>query len=68
MIQDRSKVWIGVEYFVNENDECWMMSDKNFIAMAVSEMEHIGMIDRADLFGCRRYSSPQSISCLFRHV
>ena len=65
MIQDRSKVWIGVEYFVNENDECWMMSDKNFIAMAVSEMEHIGMIDRADLLDAVVIRVPKAYPAYF---
>ncbi len=65
MIQDRSKVWIGVEYFVNENDGCWMMSDKNFIAMAVSEMEHIGMIDRADLLDAVVIRVPKAYPAYF---
>lgn len=65
MIQDSDKVWIGVEYFVNENDECWMMSDKNFIAMVVSEMEHIGMIDRADLLDAVVIRVPKAYPAYF---
>ncbi|MDE6445361.1 MAG: NAD(P)/FAD-dependent oxidoreductase [Alistipes sp.] len=49
MVRDDGTVWIGVEYFVDEGDEYWTMADEDFIAMAAREMEHIGMIDRADV-------------------
>lgn len=49
MVKNNDTVWIGVEYFVNEGDAYWSMSDKNLIEMAANEMEHIGMIDHADL-------------------
>lgn len=46
MVRDFSKVWIGLEYFVNEGDELWNMEDKDFIRFAVEELCHIGMIDK----------------------
>ncbi len=49
MVKNNDTVWIGVEYFVNEGDAYWSMSDKNLIEMAANEMERIGMIDHADL-------------------
>ena len=42
-----------------------MMSDKNFIAMAVSEMEHIGMIDRADLLDAVVIRVPKAYPAYF---
>ena len=30
MIADPNKVWIGVEYFCNENDKLWNMNDEDF--------------------------------------
>lgn len=48
MVKDyENTVWIGLEYFCSEGDELWEMPDKEFIDMAVSELEHIGII-RAD--------------------
>lgn len=38
-------VWIGLEYFCTEGDDMWTMSDKDFIAFAIKELEHIGIID-----------------------
>lgn len=46
MVKDpESTVWIGLEYFCNEGDEMWTMSDEDFIAFATKELAHIGVID-----------------------
>lgn len=39
-------VWIGLEYFCNEGDSLWNMSDETFIDFAVDELVHIGVIDK----------------------
>lgn len=49
MVADKDKVWIGLEYFVNEGDEMWTMSDKKFIDFAIAELESIDMIERKDV-------------------
>ncbi|MCR5109068.1 MAG: NAD(P)/FAD-dependent oxidoreductase [Lachnospiraceae bacterium] len=37
-------VWIGLEYFVNEGDDMWNMSEKEFSDLAVNEMVTLGLI------------------------
>ena len=37
-------VWIGLEYFCNEGDDMWSMSDEDFAQMAIKEMAAIGLI------------------------
>ncbi len=37
-------VWVGLEYFCNEGDEMWNMSDEDFIKFAVDELTSIGVI------------------------
>ena len=49
LVKDRSKAWIGMEYFVNEGDELWNMNDADFCDFAEGELEKIGVIDRADV-------------------
>lgn len=50
MVADfKGKVWLGLEYFCNEGDSLWQMSDAEFIAMAAAELESIGIIDTADV-------------------
>lgn len=39
------EVWLGLEYFCNEGDEMWSLSDDEFAHMAMKEMVKIGLID-----------------------
>ena len=41
-------VWVGLEYFCNEGDDMWSMTDDDFARMGISEMVKIGMIDSED--------------------
>ena len=48
MVKDlEHTVWLGLEYFVNEGDGFWNMSEEEFSKMAVAEMIQIGLIDSA---------------------
>ena len=49
MIKDlENTVWIGLEYFVNEGDEFWNMTEEEFSKIGVEEMIKLGLIDHAD--------------------
>ena len=41
-------IWIGLEYFMNEGDELWNMSDEDFADKSINEMITIGLIDSRD--------------------
>ena len=45
----RGTMWIGLEYFCTEGDELWTMSDKEFIEMAIGELEKIGIVKRSSV-------------------
>ena len=48
MIKDlEHTVWIGLEYFVNEGDEFWNMTEEEFSKLGVEEMIKLGLIDSA---------------------
>lgn len=42
-------VWIGLEYFCNENDAMWNQSEEEFIQFAIDELVRIDVIDRKDV-------------------
>lgn len=42
-------VWIGLEYFCNENDDFWNMNDHECIKFAVNELINIGIINDASI-------------------
>ena len=46
--QIEKHVWIGLEYFCNEGDSMWSMTDEDFAKMAVAEMVTMGLIDSAE--------------------
>lgn len=49
MIKDlEHTVWIGLEYFCNEGDSLWNMSEEEFSRLGVQEMVTMGLIDSAD--------------------
>ena len=41
-------VWMGLEYFCNEGDSMWSMTDDNFAKMGIDEMVQMGLIDSKD--------------------
>ena len=46
MVKDvENSVWMGLEYFCDEGDEMWSMTDEAFARMAVKEMVTMGLID-----------------------
>jgi len=45
MVADAGRVWIGLEYFCNENDDLWRLPDADMVALATAELERLGMIE-----------------------
>lgn len=49
MVKDlEHTVWMGLEYFVSEDDSMWNMGEKDFSAFAIAEMIRLNLIDSAD--------------------
>ncbi len=49
LVPDPSKVWVGLEYFCNEGDRLWQMSDEELIRLGSEELSRIGIIDAQDV-------------------
>jgi len=45
LVADRSKVWVGLEYFCNEGDALWSRSDEDLAALGREELSRIGIIE-----------------------
>ena len=55
MVKDIKKtVWIGLEYFCNENDDFWNMSDKKAKEFAINELVSMGIIEEKDVLDSHR--------------
>ncbi len=49
MVADQSKVWLGLEYFCNESDDIWKLSDDRLVALATEELSKIGIIEASEV-------------------
>jgi len=49
LVADPSTIWLGLEYFCMEGDDCWSMADASFLDFASRELAKIGLIDLSDV-------------------
>lgn len=55
MVKDpNNTVWIGLEYFCNENDDFWNMSDKECVDLAIKELVKMKIIEESDVLDYHR--------------
>ena len=50
----KNTVWIGLEYFCREGDEFWSMGEDETVALAISELVKIGVINQDDVISSHR--------------
>ncbi len=49
LVADPATVWLGLEYFCNQGDAMWNLSDEAMAALATAELERIGFIDSGEV-------------------
>lgn len=49
LVSDQEKIWLGLEYFCNEDDELWSKTDKEILDFATDELAKIDIIDKNDM-------------------
>lgn len=50
MVKDlEHTVWIGLEYFVNEGDALWNMTEEEFAKLGISEILKLGIIESSEV-------------------
>lgn len=49
LVADPDTVWLGLEYFCNDTDPVWSLSDQEMTALAVEELSRIDIIGAADV-------------------
>ncbi|MCT4615624.1 MAG: NAD(P)/FAD-dependent oxidoreductase [Marinifilaceae bacterium] len=65
MVKDINKVWIGLEYFCDENDDLWSMSETEMKNFAISEMHQIQFIEKQDIIDSVVISYPKTYPSYF---
>jgi protoporphyrinogen oxidase len=49
LVEDPSKVWIGLEYFCYDTDDLWKMEDAALMKFAIAEVAKIGILNVEDV-------------------
>jgi protoporphyrinogen oxidase len=49
LVASPDKVWIGLEYFCNETDDLWKLSDEEMSRFAIAEIAKIGIVNAGDV-------------------
>jgi protoporphyrinogen oxidase len=65
MVRDENTAWIGLEYFCNQNDALWNLSDAELISLAVEEMTRIGVLDGQDVLDGVAIRTPNTYPAYF---
>lgn len=58
-------MFVGLEYFCNEGDYMWRMSDEDFIAMAIDELVKIDVINRDAVLDATRVKIKKAYPAYF---
>jgi protoporphyrinogen oxidase len=48
LVKDADTMWMGLEYFCNEDDDLWQMNDGELIKFGAAELAKIGMLKNTD--------------------
>ena len=49
LVNGADRVWIGLEYFCNETDSIWKLSDEEMTRLAIEEVARIGILKAEDV-------------------
>jgi len=65
LVKNPENVWLGLEYFCNENDNLWNMPDKDFSKFAIKELAKIGIINEEDVLDSVIIRMPKAYPAYF---
>lgn len=65
MVHNPDTVWIGLEYFCNEGDNLWTMTDEDFSVFAVRELTNIDIINQEDVLDSTVLRMPKAYPAYF---
>jgi protoporphyrinogen oxidase len=65
LVQDEEKTWIGLEYFCNETDPLWTLSDDQMKRFAIEEIARIGILKAEDVEDAHVVRVPKTYPAYF---
>ena len=65
LVAEAGTVWLGLEYFCNDTDEIWNLSDERIAALAKGELSKIGIIDASEVLDSTVLRMPKTYPAYF---
>lgn len=65
LVPDADRVWLGLEYFCDDADALWTLSDADMQALAVRELAHIDLVDADDVVDATVIRVPKAYPAYF---
>ena len=65
MVADPNTVWIGLEYFCTEGDALWNRTDADLIALSISELASMNILDPPDALDATVLRMPKTYPAYF---
>jgi len=65
LVKDKDKVWLGLEYFCNEGDNLWSLSDDEIVKLGMDELEKIGLALKEDFIDGKVVRMPKTYPAYF---
>ena len=65
LVADKDKVWIGLEYFCNDTDPMWKLSDQEMASFAIAEIAKIGILNAEDVLDSHVVHVPKTYPAYF---
>lgn len=65
MLENNDDIWIGLEYFCNENDAMWTKTNEELIDMGIQELAKIGIFDAKDFIDGTSYKIKKAYPAYF---
>ncbi len=65
MVAEPDKVWLGLEYFCNEGDDLWTLSNEDMVALGIEELERIDIIDADEVCDSTVIRMPKAYPAYF---
>lgn len=65
LVRDPDTIWLGTEYFCQEGDDLWQLSDEEMGALATHELAKIGIIDETDVLDSHVVHVPKAYPAYF---
>jgi protoporphyrinogen oxidase len=65
LVESSGKVWIGLEYFCNDTDPLWKLSDAEMASFAIGEVAKIGILKAEDVEDSHVVHAPKTYPAYF---